>query len=129
MTQRAIAYFPLSGGASEPPDRDHGQRIARFVRDRGWVLIEPFVEFEGRERPQLKRALARCLDLDAVLVLPSLAAAARDRGLLDFVLDARVRVAAPDRPRVGRATLKLLRDIAEDRRARISARRRSVWSQ
>ena len=90
------------------------------------MLVEPFVEGDARGRSELQRALARARELRAVVVVPSLADAGRDRVFLELVLEARVRVAAPDRPRVTRSTLELLRDVARERSARISARSREA---
>lgn len=97
-----------------------------LVRAQGWVLVEPFVEGPGRERPELVQALTRAREVGAILVIPSLASAGRDRIFLDRVLEARVRVAAPDRPRVTRPALELLRDVARERTARIAARSREA---
>ena len=122
---RAVAYYTVAIDAR--PADDERRALARFVREHGLVLVEPFVEMEGgRERSQLARALARCRELGALLVIPSLASAARDRLFLDAVLDARVRVVAMDRKRVGRRTLELLRDVAHARRARAAARSREA---
>jgi DNA invertase Pin-like site-specific DNA recombinase len=107
------------------------------VRGRGWTLVEPCVERAGPrgERPELARALERCRELGATLVVPELAVLGRDRVFLDAVLDARVRVAALDRPCLGRGSLELLRRVAQrahedaaasSRSALRAARRRGV---
>ena len=126
MLQRAIAYYSLPGGAGRRVVREVGELLTEFVRRRRWVLVEPFVEMEGRDRPQLSQALARCQELSAILVVPSMASAGRDRIFLDAVLGARVRVASPDRPRVARSTLELLHEVARERSARVSARSREA---
>jgi DNA invertase Pin-like site-specific DNA recombinase len=126
MAQPAVAYYSMAGTSGRRAVREEGEKIAEFVRRRRWVLVEPFVEVEGRDRPHLQQALARCEELSAILVVPSMATAGRDRVFLDAVLAARVRVAAPDRPRVGRPTLELLREVARERSARVSERSREA---
>jgi DNA invertase Pin-like site-specific DNA recombinase len=126
MAQPAVAYYSMTGSSGRRDVREQGESIAEFVRRRRWVLVEPYVEVEGRHRPHLQQALARCQELSAILVVPSMATAGRDRVFLDAVLEARVRVAAPDRPRVGRSTLELLREVARERSARVSERSREA---
>jgi hypothetical protein len=120
MSRFAIAYFQ---SPAEPVSTDLHATLAAFIRERGWVLLEPFVEAPAatRRRPQLELALARCTEAGAVLVVPDLAAVA-EFGFLERVLDAGVKVAAPGRGAVGRRTLALLHDVASESR-RVKSRR------
>ena len=126
MAERAVAYYSISSSPGSAAARQEGERVAAFVRRRRWVLVEPFVERDGRERPQLREALNRCAALGAILVVPSMAALGRDRVFLDAVLETRVRLAAIDRPRLSRTSLELLREVARERSARASARSREA---
>lgn len=127
--RRAIVYqrqIPRESGAFEA-----------FLGRGDWTVLEPFVE-AARPRhglPELERALNRCRESRAALLVPELAPVARDRHFLDAVLAARVRLVAADARRTGRPTLELLRDVAarthEDRsetsrEALDRARRRGV---
>jgi DNA invertase Pin-like site-specific DNA recombinase len=126
MSQRAVSYLFMSGSPKRGALHEEGEKLADFIRGRRWVLVEPFVEREGPDRVQLANALARCEALSAILVVPSMAAAGRDRAFLDAVLETKVRVAAPDRPRVARSTLTLLREVALERSAQVSERSREA---
>jgi DNA invertase Pin-like site-specific DNA recombinase len=126
---RVVAYYALPGGA-----RDTSQRLASlsratsaFARARGLVVLEPFVEVpRGRARPELVRALARCREARAALVVPSLAAVGSDLAFLERVLDARVGLLSADLGAVRRPTLALLRDVARHTQAAASDRSRDA---
>jgi len=122
---RADSGNAAQSGAALPVG---AREIADFVRHLGWTLVEPCVELArpGAERPELARALERCRELRATLVIPELAVMGRDRAFLDAVLDARVRVTALDRPRLGRSSLELLRGVAERAHEDAAARSRTA---
>lgn len=135
MKGRAVAYFPVARTAGASVDaaqsgaRPVGAReLSDFVRHRGWTLVEPCVELAtpGGARPELARALERCRELRATLVIPELAVLGRERAFLDAVLDARVRVAALDRPCLGRRSLELLQGVAERAHEDAAARSRTA---
>ncbi len=128
-TQRVVAYYALSGGARrERETLAELTRTARdFARKRGLVVIEPFVETRrGRHRPELQRALDRCREAEASLLVPRLAAVGGDLRFLDAVLAARVAVVSADAGVTRRPTLSLLRDIALHAQAEASDRSRTA---
>jgi DNA invertase Pin-like site-specific DNA recombinase len=129
MADRAVAYYRLPRRLDPAaPLSSQARVVARFARERGWVLIEPFVErtLQGRARPELARALARCRASGAALLVPELAPLGRDPQFLDAVLAARVRLVATDTPRVGRRALTLLRRVANRARDDASTRSRDA---
>jgi DNA invertase Pin-like site-specific DNA recombinase len=133
MHERAVAYYPVSPTrAGHPEHTGRIRAVAAFVRERGWVLVEAFVEARAARgaRRQLARALDCCREQRAQLVIPELAPLARDPEFLAAVLTARVRMVAADTPRVGRRSLELLRAVAtrarDDRAARSRAALQAV---
>jgi len=129
MAVRTVAYYRLPRRLDPAaPLSAQARVVGRFARERGWVLIEPFVErtLRGRERPELARALARCRASRATLLVPELAPLGRDPQFLDAVLAARVRLVAADTPRVGRRALALLRCVANRARDDASTRSRDA---
>jgi DNA invertase Pin-like site-specific DNA recombinase len=129
MTGNAVAYYRVlrrQGGSSSPSAQ--ARRVIYFVRARRWTLIEPFVETSSQrgDQPELARALARCREASAVLVVPELAPLGRDPDFLAALLAARVRLVAVDTPRVGRRTLELLHTVATRVRHDASARSRAA---
>jgi hypothetical protein len=124
---RVVTYYAVPGSASAgASDRLAGlsRATTAFARARRLVVIEPFVEVRrGRARPELARALARCKEARAALLVPSLAAVGGDLAFLEALLDARVGLVAADTGRARPATLRLLRDVA--RHAQITASDRS----
>src|SRR5262245_7573146 len=136
---RVVAYYAVSGGTG-PGASDRLAELSRataaFARARGLVVIEPFVEVRrGRARPELTRALARCRETRAALLVPSLAAVGGDLAFLEALLDAKVALLAADAGAARRPILRLLCDIARyaqrtasdrSRDALRAARRRGV---
>lgn len=128
---RAVTYFSLPGGArsrSTRPRLDAATLVTQsFARRRRWVVVEPFVELGSRRgRPELARALERCREMEAVLLVPSLVAVGGDARFLDPLLHAGVRLASADRGPVGNATLRLLQDVAHHAQQEASDRSRTA---
>ena len=101
-----MTYYAVPGGAG-PGASDRLAELSRataaFARARRLVVIEPFVEVRrGRARPELARALARCREARAALLVPSLAAVGGDLAFLEALLDV-ARGAARGRRRPPRA--------------------------
>lgn len=131
MGQRAFAYYRLprsARSAAERALRPQAQAVAELARARGLVVLEPFVETPGRggARPELARALARCREDRAVLLVAALAEVGRDAAFLEAVLRSGVRLLAADAPRSGRRTLALLHAVAAHERAAASERSRQA---
>jgi hypothetical protein len=128
-TSRVVAYYALAGGTRrERETLTELTRTARdFARERGLVVIEPFVETRrGRGRPELDRALERCREARASLLVPRLAAVGGDLRFLDAVLEARVAVVSADAGATRRPTLELLRNVARHAHAEASDRSRTA---
>src|SRR5262245_41608554 len=106
---RVVTYYAVPVGAGRgPSDRlaELSRATAAFARARGLVVIEPFVEARrGRTRPELDRALARCREARAALLVPRAAAVGGDLAFLDAVLASRTALLAADLGRVRRPTL------------------------
>jgi len=124
---RVVAYYPLPSGGADAAFLAQQRAAAGFARTRGLVVIEPFVESRrSRNHPELERALLRCREMGAGLLVPRLAGVGGDLGFLDAVLEARVALFAADRGRASRATLQLLRDVARHAQSEASDRSRSA---
>ena len=124
---RVVTYYAVPGGAATGASArlaEFSRATAAFARKRRLVVIEPFVEVRsGRARPELARALDRCREAHAALLVPSLAAVGGDLAFLDALLDSRVSLLAADAGAARRPTLRLLRDVA--RHAQVTASDRS----
>jgi hypothetical protein len=114
-----VAYYRLDRRTARPARRgptEAERRVARWLRSQRRTLLEPFVEGPGPDRPELRRALARCQATRATLLVPSLLALGSDLAWLEAVLATRVPVACADRPGLRRSELWLLRDVARHAR-------------
>ena len=126
--RRLVSYFraPVRGartGAAEALARVCGQ----FARERGWVLLEPFVESaRSRECRELEAALERCRESRAGLLVPELTPLGGDLAFLEGVLGSGVALYSADRGRVQRPVLRLLCDVAGHQRAQASERSRAA---
>ncbi len=131
MATRVVTYYPLPSSArartASSVLAELSAATTAFARERGLVVVEPFVEARrGRARPELERALARCRDARAALLVSSLAAVGGDRMFLDAVLEAGVVLLAADAGTARRPTLRLLRDVARHAQAEASDRSRDA---
>jgi DNA invertase Pin-like site-specific DNA recombinase len=127
---RVVTYYAVPGGAG-PGAGDRLAELSRatsaFARKRRLVVIEPFVEVRrGRARPELARALARCREARAALLVPSLAAVGGDLAFLEALLDSGVGLVAADTGPARRPTLRLLRDVARHAQSTASDRSRDA---
>src|SRR5262245_37147821 len=127
---RAVTYYAVSG-AADPGAADRLAELSRataaFARARGLVVIEPFVEARrGRARPELARAIARCREAHAALLVPHLAAVGGDLAFLEALLDAKVSLLSADLGAARRPTLVLLRDVARHAQRTASDRSRDA---
>src|SRR5262245_60865271 len=127
---RVVTYYAVPAGTGRgASDRlaELSRATAAFARARRLVVIEPFVELRrGRARPELARALARCREARAALLVPSLAAVGGDLAFLESLLAARVPLHAADAGRTRPATLRLLRDVARHAQSTASDRSRDA---
>jgi len=129
--RRAFSYSAIPARAAHRASALLGAQRAALdglVARGGWLVLEPFVELArpGRKRPELARALLRCREARAALLVADLAELGRDPAFLDAVLAARVRLVAADLPRSGRRTLELLRAVAGRGREAASERSREA---
>jgi hypothetical protein len=129
-TTRVVAYYAVpAGGSTNASDRLSvlSRAAAAFARKRRLVVIEPFVEVRsGRARPELARALERCREMRAALLVPSLAAVGNDLAFLDALLASRVSLLAADRGAASRPTLRLLHEVARHAQTTASDRSRDA---
>ena len=127
---RVVAYYAVpAGGSTSASDRlaELSRAAAAFARKRRLVVIEPFVEVRsGRARPELVRALERCREMRAALLVPSLAAVGGDLAFLDALLASRVSLLAADRGAASRPTLRLLHEVARHAQTTASDRSRDA---
>src|SRR5262245_5184264 len=134
---RVVGYYAVpAGNLTAGRVAELSRANTAYARARRLVVIEPFVEARsGRARPELARALARCRETRAALLVPCLAAVGGDLAFLDAVLASRVALLAADAGPARRPTLRLLRDVAlhaqttasdRSRAALHAARRRGV---
>jgi len=127
---RVVAYYAVpAGGSTSASDRlaELSRAAAAFARKRRLVVIEPFVEVRsGRARPELVRALERCREMRAALLVPSLAAVGGDLAFLDALLASRVSLLAADRGAASRPTLRLLHEVARHAQSTASDRSRDA---
>ena len=123
--RRLVSYFRLPSSSSAAALREAGEVCSRFARKRRGVVLEPFVE-TGPKLPELARALERCQESGASLLVPQLAACAGERRFLEDLLAARVPLLAADTGAVRPATLKLLLAVARYREEERGARSRAA---
>jgi DNA invertase Pin-like site-specific DNA recombinase len=124
---RVVAYYPLPTGGANAPFLEQKRLAAEFARAKGLVVVEPFVESRrGRNHPELERALERCREVRAALLVPSLAAIGGDLRFLDAVLAARVSLLAADVGRTPLPSLRLLREVARHTQSEASDRSRAA---
>jgi len=127
-TRHAVGYFPAPAGRGRAEALAAQSRACtRFARERGLVVLEPFVESgRGRRRGELLAALERCRESGALLLVPELAAVGGDLAFLEALLETRVALCAADAGAVRRPVLGLLRDVALHQRALASERSREA---
>jgi DNA invertase Pin-like site-specific DNA recombinase len=122
-TPRVVAYYRLDrreGRRARAALAEREQVVAKWLRKSRKTLLESFVEVPaGAARPDLDLALERCRSARATLLVPCLAEVGGDLPFLEAVSNAGVSLAAVDSPRLPRATVRLLLDVA--RYARSSA--------
>lgn len=126
--RRLVGYYRAPGGPGAGARlAEQSRACADYARERGWVVIEPFVESaRGRRRPELARALERCRDSQAALLVPALGAGGAELGFLDPLLASGVTLHAADAGAVARATLRALREVAAHQHGEASARSRAA---
>jgi len=112
--RRAVTYHRVDSARGAASALAADRRLtAEFARQRGLVILEPFLESpRGARRPELERALERCREAGAALLVPRLSMVGADLSFLDAVLASRVRCLAADAPGARRSTLALLREVA-----------------
>jgi len=127
---RVVTYYAVRAGSGPGASArlaELSRATAAFARTRRFVVIEPFVEVRrGRARPELDRALERCREARAALLVPSLAAVGGDLSFLEALIDARVALFAADAGAARRPTLHLLREIARHAQTTASDRSRDA---
>jgi len=126
---RVVTYYPLprGGRGGRAALAELSRSTGVFAHERGLVVVEPFLESRrGRRRPELERALARCREARAALLVPRLAAVGGDLAFLETLLASRVRLFAADRGAATRPTVLLLRDIARHGQSEASTRSREA---
>ncbi|MGC1348351.1 MAG: recombinase family protein, partial [Xanthobacteraceae bacterium] len=106
------------------------QRVAveTFCRDRGYRVVEEFVEIEsGRHSaPGLRGALDRAKALRALLVIAKLDRLARDVEFIAYLMNSDVNFAACDLPEANRLTLHIFAAVAEHEARLISERTKAA---
>jgi Resolvase, N terminal domain len=127
---RVVTYFAVPAGAARGTSgrvAELSRATSAFARARRLVVIEPFVELRsGRARPELQRAIERCRETRAALLVPGLAALGGDLAFLDALLDSGVALFAADAGAVRRPTLRLLRNVARHAQSTASDRSRDA---
>ncbi len=103
--------------------------VEDLCRSRGWRLAAEFQEVESgarADRPELAQALARAVELGAVLVVARLDRLSRNAAFLTALLESDVKLAFADMPEADRFTVHVMAAVAEKERASASERTRAA---
>lgn len=126
---KAVAYYRVStdkqGRSGLGMD---AQQIAveALCSARGWDLIAPpFREIESgkrNDRPELRKAIERCRQTGAVLVIAKLDRLSRNAAFLLTLRDSGVKFIAADMPDANELTIGIMALVAQQERQAISVR-------
>ena len=126
--RRVVSYFRSPAGRGQAALRaEQSRACAAFARRRRLVVLEPFVEAaRSRRRVELGRALERCRESGAALLVPELAASGGDLALLEGLLESGVPLYAADAGAVRAGVLRLLLAVARHQQREASDRSREA---
>lgn len=130
---KAVAYYRVS---TEKQGRSglglEAQRMAveALCDSRGWQLIAPpFEEVESgkrNDRPELLKAIERCRQTGATLVIAKLDRLSRNAAFLLTLRDSGVKFVAADMPDANELTIGIMALVAQQEREAISARTKAA---
>ena len=131
--EKFIPYYRVSDkkqGDGETSGTGYGieaqRRDVEYWRERrNAVVVESQTEIGSGgndNRPKLKAAIARCLELDATLVVARLDRLARSVGLINDLMHSKVKFLLCDFPDASPLTIHILAAVAEDELQRIRSR-------
>lgn len=126
---KAVAYYRVSTakqGASGLGLDAQRSAVEALCRVKGWDLIAPpFQEVESgkrNNRPELEKAVARCRQTGATLVIAKLDRLSRNAAFLLALRDSGVRFVAADMPEANELTVGIMALVAQQEREAISMR-------
>src|SRR5688572_15760498 len=99
--------------------------ITNYLDGGNWKLIAEYVEVESgknNQRPELEKALQRCRQTGAKLLIAKLDRLARNVHFIAGLMESNVDFLAVDMPSANRLTVHILAAVAEDEARRISQR-------
>ena len=100
--------------------------VLRFIEAREGELIEPmFMEVESgtkNERPELRKAINKCIRLDATLVIAKIDRLSRNLTFISQLMDSKVKFKAVDMPEADNFTIHIFSALAQKEREQISDR-------
>lgn len=125
---RYVAYLRVSTekqGAQGYGLSAQRQAIQNYLSGNTSELLEEFVEVESgkkNDRPELLRAINRCKNSRATLIIAKLDRLSRNVAFIANLMDAGIDFTACDNPYANRLTIHILAAIAEHEREMISLR-------
>lgn len=130
---KAIAYYRVSSGRQARSGLGlEAQRecVESFCKANGlWLIAPAFTEVESgkrNDRAELMKAIQRCRQTDAVLVISKLDRLSRNAAFLLTLRDGGVRFLACDMPDANEFTVGIMALVAEQERKAISTRTREA---
>lgn len=128
MEKLYVAYFRVSS----IQQRNSGlgleaQRsiVQNFIKNNGNKIIASFTEQESGkrdDRPELKKALCKCRENDATLVICRLDRLSRNLTFISQLMDAGVKFVCCDMPEANEFTISIFASLAQQERKFISQR-------
>lgn len=130
---KAIAYYRVSTdkqGRSGLGLEAQRSAVETLCQSRGWQLIAPpFQEVESGkrdDRPELQKAILRCRQTGATLVIAKLDRLSRNAAFLLTLRDGGVKFLAADIPDANEFTVNIMALVAQQEREAISARTKAA---
>lgn len=123
-----VAYIRVS--TQKQSDSGLGQEaqeaaVQYYAKANSAEIIATFSEVESggrRDRPELQKAIDRCKQTGATLVVAKIDRLARDLAFLTWLLDSKIQFLACDNPHANRLTLQILGVMGEWERGQTAIR-------
>lgn len=136
MQQKYIGYCRVSTkqqGSSGLGLQSQQKSVLGFIQARDGELIEPmYVEVESgskNERPELQKAIAKSIKLDATLVIAKIDRLSRNLTFISSLMDTKVKFKAVDMPEADNFTIHIFASLAQKEREQISDRTKKALAE
>ena len=128
--QTVIAYYRVIPTRSRA-EQMKVQRplVKQAVADSGAKIIETFTEKETEAHktfPQLEKAIARCRETGATLLIAQVGRLWRSRSYTNILMDAGIEFIGLDNPQISSATIHIINALAEEQALKVSRRTKTI---